>query len=173
MSHPPKLGRGKDRPRTEVSAYVDAPPERVFEVVSDAWLLPVWVVGATHIRDVDENWPAPGAVVHHQVGAWPLAISDVTAVVECEAPHRLVLQGRAWPFGEVYIQLTVEPDGAGSSITMGEAPSYGAARLLDNPVQRWLLTRRNRESLARLRSIVENRRERSVPRPELREEGQR
>src|SRR3954468_15436591 len=157
MNRMPKLGRGSDRPRMEVTMRIDAPPERVFDALSDAWLLPVWVVGATHIRDVDDSWPEPGSVVHHQVGAWPLAISDVTAVVECEAPRRLVLQGRAWPFGEVYIELVVEPDGTGSQVRMGEAPSYGAARIADNPLQRWLLAARNRESLARLRSIVENR----------------
>ena len=160
--HSPKLGRGKDRPRTEVSARMDAPPDRVFSTLSDAWLLPVWVVGATHIRDVDDTWPKPGSMVHHQVGAWPLAISDVTAVVECTPPTRLVLQGRAWPFGEVYIELTVEPQGAGSLVTMGEAPSYGAARILDNPLQRWVLSRRNRECLQRLRAMVENRRQVSV-----------
>jgi uncharacterized protein YndB with AHSA1/START domain len=162
MSRMPRLGRGRDRPKTEVAMRIDAPPERVFDALSDAWLLPVWVVGATHIRDVDDNWPEPGSMVHHQVGAWPFAISDVTAVVECESPKRLVLQGRAFPFGEVYIELAVEADGTGSCVRMREAPSYGAARVIDNPVQRWLLAARNRESLQRLRSIVENRREVSV-----------
>lgn len=165
MSRPPRPGRGSDRPRTKVEVRVDAPPDRVFATLSDAWLLPVWVVGATHIRDVDGEWPAPGAKVHHQVGAWPLTLSDMTMVVECEAPRRLVLQGRAFPFGEVYIELVVEPDGDGSTVTMGEAPSYGPARVFDNPLQRKLLAARNRESLARLRSIVENRRDVSVPRP--------
>jgi hypothetical protein len=74
----------------------------------------------------------------------------------------LVLQGRAFPFGEVYIELVVEPDGAGSVVHMGEAPSYGPARVLDNPLQRWLLAVRNKESLARLRDVVEHRREHSV-----------
>jgi uncharacterized protein YndB with AHSA1/START domain len=164
MTRMPKLGRGRERPRTEVMIRIEAPPERVFEAVADAWLLPVWVVGATHIRDVDDNWPEPGSVVHHQVGAWPLTISDVTAVVECEAPTRLVLQGRAWPFGEVYIEIVVEPDGSGSRVRIGEAPSYGAARAVDNPLQRWVLAARNRESLARLRSVVENRHAVSVHR---------
>ena len=160
--HEPQLGRGKNRPRTKVSVEIGAPPDRVFAALTDAWLLPVWVVGATHIRDVDDNWPEPGSMVHHQVGAWPLAISDVTAVVECTPPTRLVLQGRAWPFGEVYIELTVEPQGAGSLVTMGEAPSFGPARLLDNPLQRWVLSRRNRECLQQLRAVVENRRQVSV-----------
>jgi uncharacterized protein YndB with AHSA1/START domain len=141
---------------------MDAPPEQVFEVMSDAWLIPVWVVGATHIRSVDESWPEPDSRMHHQVGPWPVSISDSTAVVRCEPPDCLVLQGRAWPIGEVRIELRVEADGATSLVTMGEAPTHGTARLLDNPVQRWLLAARNRESLARLAAIVENRRERST-----------
>jgi uncharacterized protein YndB with AHSA1/START domain len=164
MTKKPKLGRGSDRPRTEVAVRMDAPTELVFSVMTDAWLLPVWVVGATHIRDVDESWPRPGAMVHHQVGAWPLAISDVTAVVEYDEPHRFVLQGRAYPFGEVYIEFDLEADGSGTTVRMGEAPSYGAARIVDNPLQRWVLAARNRESLMRLKAIVENRRDLSVPR---------
>jgi uncharacterized protein YndB with AHSA1/START domain len=162
MNKEPKIGRGEDRPRTVTSMPMAAPPDRVFDVICDGWLLPVWVVGATHIRDVDEAWPQPGSKVHHQVGAWPFTLSDSTAVVEYEPPRRLVLQGRAFPFGEVYIELVVEPDGAGSVVHMGEAPSYGPARVLDNPLQRWLLAVRNKESLARLRDVVEHRREHSV-----------
>jgi uncharacterized protein YndB with AHSA1/START domain len=162
MNHDPKLGRGQERRKTEVERAVAAPPERVFSVLKDPWLLPVWVVGATHIRDVDDEWPAPGSQVYHQVGAWPFALSDKTAVVECDDPRRLVLQGRAFPLGEVYIELTVQPEGDGSVIRMAEAPSYGPARLFDNRAQRWLLAARNRESLDRLCSIIENRRETSV-----------
>src|SRR3954453_17315250 len=100
MTHLPKLGRGRDRSRTEVAIRMEAPPERVFDALVDAWLLPVWGVGAPHIRDGGDNWPEAGSVVHHQVGAWPFTISDVTAVVECEAPRRLALQGSGSPYGE-------------------------------------------------------------------------
>jgi|SRR5579875_1774886 len=144
---------------TTVARVVRADPERVFSVLTDAWLIPVWVVGATHIRDVDESWPQPDARVHHEVGPWPVSISDSTAVVECDPPRRFVMQGRAWPLGELRIELTVEPHPAGARVTMAEAPSYGTARVLDNPLQRKLLAARNRESLARLAAIVENRRE--------------
>ena len=147
---------------TTVSRRMAAPRERVFAAMSDAWLLPVWVVGATHIRRVDESWPHPGAEVHHQVGAWPIMISDSTAVAECDPPHWLALQGRAFPFGEARIELTVEPDGADAAVvTLAEAPSHGPARVLDNPLIRRVLAARNRESLDRLAAIVENRRETS------------
>ena len=162
MTKEPKLGRGRDRPKTTVSRHIAASAERVFDAMTDAWLLPVWVVGATHIRTVDENWPARGSRVHHQVGAWPIMISDSTAVAECERPRKLALQGRAYPLGEARIELTVEPDGPdGAVVTMAEAPSHGPARVLDNPLMRKVLAARNRESLNRLAAVVENRRETS------------
>lgn len=164
----PDVNRTPKRPMTTVERVIAGEPERVFEVLTDAWLMPVWVVGATHIRDVDAGWPAPPARMHHQVGPWPLSLSDSTAVVECERPRRFVLQGRAWPLGEVRIELTVEPHPDGSRVTMAEAPSHGAARMLDNPVQRKLLAARNRESLARLAAVVENRRAVSTPVPPAR-----
>src|SRR4051794_41928963 len=104
-----------------------APPDQVFQALSDPWLLPVWVVGATHIRDADANWPAPGSKVHHQVGAWPIALSDVTAVVECVEPERLVLQGRGHPLGEGHIPFVVGPPGGGAPVRVGEGPRYGPA----------------------------------------------
>jgi uncharacterized protein YndB with AHSA1/START domain len=165
MTKEPQPGRGTGVPLTTVDRHVDAPPERVFAALSDGWLLPVWVVGATHIRDVDENWPEPGSRAHHQVGPWPVSIADSTAVVDCEPPRRLVLQARAYPVGEARVDITVEPDGTGSRVVMAEAPTHGAARLLDNPLQRWVLAARNRESLARLAALAEHRRELSMRAP--------
>jgi uncharacterized protein YndB with AHSA1/START domain len=155
-------GRGPAAELIEVSRQMAAPPEAVFAAMSDAWLFPVWVVGATHVRTVDENWPAPGARMHHQVGPWPIAVSDSTQVIECEAPTRLVMQARAYPFGEARVELAVRPVSGGSPVRMAEAPTHGAGRLLDNPLQRRLLAARNRESLARLAAVVENRRETST-----------
>jgi uncharacterized protein YndB with AHSA1/START domain len=145
---------------TAMERWIDAPPEDVFAVWADAWLLPTWLVGATHIRDVDDGWPKPETRVHHQVGAWPFTISDTTMVVTCEPPHRLVLQARAWPLGEARVELTAEARDGGTLVRMAEAPSYGTAKVLDNPLQRRLLAARNRESLARLAAVAENRRHR-------------
>ncbi len=138
--------------------HVDAPPEQVFAQLLDAWLFPTWVVGAAHIRAVDPTWPAPGSRLHHQVGPWPVSIKDSTQVVTLDAPARLVLRARAWPVGEAEVDIRVEPDGGGSKVTMLEAPRRGPGLWLDNPVQRWVLRRRNREALARLATIAENRR---------------
>ncbi len=136
---------------------MDAAPERVWAELSDGWMFTGWVVGATHIRDVDSSWPEVGARLHHQVGAWPLVVNDSTAVIESQPPHRLVLQARAWPAGEARIVLSVEADGAGSLVRMAEQPTDGPGRWLSNPLQNELLRRRNVESLARLASIAQKR----------------
>ena len=48
---------------------MQAPPDQVWAVLADGWLYPLWVVGASRMRDVDDHWPAPGARLHHSVGA--------------------------------------------------------------------------------------------------------
>ena len=53
---------------------VSATPEQVWDVLADGWLYPVWVVGASRMREVEDAWPAPGSKLHHSVGT--LAAAD-------------------------------------------------------------------------------------------------
>ena len=39
---------------------VNTTPDQVWDVLADGWLYPLWVVGATRMRDVDQDWPAVG-----------------------------------------------------------------------------------------------------------------
>jgi uncharacterized protein YndB with AHSA1/START domain len=142
---------------TSVSRHVDASPARVFGVLADAWMIPVWLVGAGHIRDVDGSWPAQGARLHHRIGPWPLSVDDSTQVVEVDEPSKLVLRARMWPVGEAHVELHMEPEGDGTLVTMVEGAARGPALWLDNGVQRWVLRKRNEESLARLATVAEKR----------------
>ena len=72
---------------------VSATPEQVWEVLADGWLYPLFVVGASRMRDVDESWPAVGARLHHSVGTWPLLIDDTTEVLEVEEGRSSAPQG--------------------------------------------------------------------------------
>jgi hypothetical protein len=141
----------------EVSWNVQADVERVWAELADGWMFTGWVVGATHIRDVDGQWPSVGARIHHQVGAWPLVVSDTTLVLESEPPRRLILQARMWPIGEARVELGLSPEGDGTEVTMVEYPMKGPAKWLYNPLFDLLLRMRNRESLRRLAAIAENR----------------
>ncbi|MDQ1732040.1 MAG: hypothetical protein QOK10_2199 [Pseudonocardiales bacterium] len=141
-----------------VSRDVSATPARVFAELADGWAYVGWVVGATHIRDVDSNWPEPGTRIHHQVGSWPAVVADYTESVEFEPSRRLVLRARGWPLGEAIIEIEVQPKAESqSTVILREAPSAGPGRWLDNRLLRWGLKARNVETLSRLADRVEKR----------------
>ncbi|MEA5363504.1 SRPBCC family protein [Amycolatopsis sp., V23-08] len=141
---------------TEVSRMVDAPPEAAFAVLADGWSFGGWVVGSSHIRVVDEDWPAVGARIHHSVGLWPLQIEDESTVVAVRPDELLSLHAKAWLFGTaaVEIALFARDDGARTLVRMREHAVRGPGKLLPERVQAWLLRPRNKESLARLADIA-------------------
>lgn len=149
---------GKPKPMTEVRATVHASAEGVFAELSDGWAYVGWVVGASHIRDVDATWPEVGSKIHHKVGMWPLAVSDYTESLECEPGHRLRLRARGWPLGEAIVEIVLEQRAASlTEVTIREAPSAGPGYWLDNPLLRLMLRLRNHETLRRLADRVEHR----------------
>ena len=139
------------------SRVVAATPEQVWRVLSDGWLYPLWVVGATRMRDVDEHWPAVGAQLHHSVGVWPLTIDDTTEVLAEKPPEMLRLRARAWPGGEAEVELHIAPEDEGSRITIKEDAVKGPGLLVPAPVRHLQLAWRNVEALRRLAYLVERR----------------
>jgi uncharacterized protein YndB with AHSA1/START domain len=139
------------------SIYVTVEPERVFAVLSDTETYDRWVVGCKEIRGVEGNWPEPGATFHHSVGFGPITVRDSTSVVESAAPRRLVLRARARPTGIVRVEIDLEARGGGTEASITEVPIEGPPAWLHNPVQDWLIDRRNRESLRRLKQLAERR----------------
>jgi uncharacterized protein YndB with AHSA1/START domain len=142
----------------EVSRIIRTAPERVYAVLADGWSYASWVVGAAHIRDVDDTWPSVGARVHHQVGPWPLHIKDQTSVRAVEPGRMLELEARAWPLGAALIRLDLRPLGADATeVRIGETICSGAGRVIPEPVQALLLKPRNVESLRRLDDMAVHR----------------
>lgn len=136
---------------------MEATPDQVWQVLADGWLYPLWVVGATRMRQVDDHWPAPGSKLHHSVGVWPVTVDDDTEVVEVSAARRLLLRARAWPSGEAEVEIQVREREAGSTVTICEDLVSGPAKLVPKPL-RWLaLEFRNRETLRRLAWLAERR----------------
>ena len=140
---------------SRTSTHVDAPPERVFEVLDDARTYEFWVVGCKDIRSVDANWPAVGAAFHHSVGLGPFTVKDSTSILERDAPRRLKLHARARPAGVAHVLFDVVPSSGGSEVTITEAPVEGLPAKLHNPVQDHLIHQRNVETLRRLRWLAE------------------
>lgn len=137
------------------TTYVDAPPERVFDILDDATTYEFWVVGCVDIRAVDPEWPAPGSAFHHSVGLGPLNVKDSTSVVTRDRPRSLELRARARPAGIARVHFELVAQGSGTQVTIEEAPIEGLPARLHNPVQDHLIHRRNQETLRRLRWLAE------------------
>ncbi len=136
---------------------VSATPEQVWEVLADGWLYPLFVVGASRMREVDDTWPAVGSRLHHSVGTWPLLIDDTTEVLEVEEGRRLLLKARGWPAGEAHVEISLQPSGAATTVTMTEDATAGPGVLVPKPLRDAQLHWRNVEALRRLAFVVEGR----------------
>jgi hypothetical protein len=139
--------------------FVDATPDQVWDVLSDGWLYPVWVVGATRIRDVDSNWPDAGSKIHHSIGVWPLALDDDSEVVEAIPASLLRLRARGWPLGEATVTIRLTAAAGGTDVVIEEDAVRGLGTLVPEPLRRAVLRVRNTETLRRLAFVAEGRRE--------------
>ncbi|MFG1928384.1 SRPBCC family protein [Cryptosporangium sp. NPDC048952] len=133
-----------------VRLTIPTTPDRVFSVLADGWAYASWVVGASHIRDVDAGFPAVGTRIHHSVGGWPAMVKDDSEVLEIEPDRKLVLKVKVWPLFAGIVKVELKPDGDGTIATMSEEFVDGPGKFLPEPLIGPLLKARNRESLQRL-----------------------
>ena len=136
---------------------LQAEPDAVWAVLADGWLYPLWVVGASRMREVDGDWPAAGARIHHSVGVWPLLVDDETQVVESVPGSLLVVRARVRPWGEATVRISVDPVGAGSRVSIEEDVTSGLGSWVPTVVRRPALDWRNSETLRRLAYLAERR----------------
>lgn len=137
--------------------YIEAQPERVFDVLADGWAYSNWVVGTSHMRAVDASWPARGSKLHHASGPWPLALRDESVVDVVEPNRRLELTVRGRPLGEAKVMIALSAEGDGTKVIMNEEPISGPGHWVHNSVTDRVLARRNTEALDRLAAIAERR----------------
>jgi hypothetical protein len=135
---------------------IRAPADRVFAVLSDGWTYSDWVVGTAHIRDVDANWPMPGARLHHKAGPWPVSIRDRSESLACEPGRMLLLKVHLWPLGAGHVRFTLDPLDAGATrVSMQEQFVGGPLLGVRNKVGDAVLHYRNTEALRRLADLAE------------------
>ncbi|MFI5496156.1 SRPBCC family protein [Actinoplanes sp. NPDC051859] len=139
-----------------VQRIVPARPDQVFAVLADGWSYSDWVVGTVHIRDVDANWPDPGARLHHKAGPWPLSLHESSEVLSCVPERELTIRAGLWPLGEAHVRMLLEPVDGGrrTRITMEETFRAGPLRWVHTKLNDLVLHRRNIESLRRLCDIA-------------------
>jgi uncharacterized protein YndB with AHSA1/START domain len=141
----------------KVTRHIQTTPDKVWSVLTDGWIYPGWVVGASRMRAVEDGWPEAGTQLHHSAGVWPLVLNDSTRSLEYEPGRRMKLQAKGWPAGEATIELLVEPDGTGTLVTMVEDVTRGPATALPESVRQFMIGTRNKESLRRLGYLAERR----------------
>ncbi|MFI1992830.1 SRPBCC family protein [Actinoplanes sp. NPDC020271] len=141
-----------------VTRTVEAPPERVFAVLADGWTYSDWVVGTSHIRDVEKTWPQTGSRLHHKAGPWPLSLHDSSTVLECVPDRGLKIRAGLWPLGEAIVNIVLEPERDGrTKVVMHEDFESGPLLWVRNKINDLVLHQRNVEALRRLADIVEAR----------------
>jgi uncharacterized protein YndB with AHSA1/START domain len=137
-----------------VSKWVAAGVEDVWAILADARGYAFWVVGSHDIRAVDGVWPEVGSTFHHTQGHGPVKLRDTTTVIDCEAPHRLLLEVRIRPFLTGPVELTLAPDGEGTCVTITELAEGGLGGLAPHFVTSPFIALRNAEALRRLASMA-------------------
>ncbi|MEH3054655.1 MAG: SRPBCC family protein [Patulibacter minatonensis] len=134
--------------------WVPTDPEDVWAILADSRSYAFWVVGSTDTERIEGDWPHPGSTFRHIQGHGPIKLSDTTTVVECEPPHRLLLEIRIRPFLTGPVELTLEPDGEGTCITIDERAEGWVGGVIPHFVTSPLIAIRNAEALRRLASMA-------------------
>ncbi len=133
----------------------DASADAVWSVLADGWKYAMWVVGASRIRAVDSNWPAPGSEIHHSVGLWPVLLDDTTTVLDSHPGRELQLRAHALPFGTGHITMRLQPLAHGCRIEMIEHAANKPFSWLPHSLQHAAVHPRNSEALHRLALLAE------------------
>lgn len=142
---------------SSLTRFVEASGHDVFDVLSDGWLFPSWVVGASRIRDVGLDWPAVGARIHHSFGIWPAVLDDSTSILEWDPPRHAEFRARGWPMGEARVVVDVRERRGGCLVRLTEDAVTGPGALVPRPLMDVPLGIRNREALRRLAWLAEGR----------------
>lgn len=130
------------------------PPETVFEHLLDPWEYPSWLLGASKMRAVDDEWPAVGSKFHHRVGVGPLKVDDTSEILECDPPRRLVLKVKATPIVQGIVTFTLVPTPEGGTVlTLQEEPAVRIGGLL-RPALDPATHLRNERSLKQLADLM-------------------
>jgi uncharacterized protein YndB with AHSA1/START domain len=135
--------------------FARSAPE-VWEALIDPRTYPAWLVGASDIRDVDDDWPRVGSRFHHRVGVSPLTIADSTELRAAEPPRMLRLAVRARPFISAVVTFELMGEVGRCVVTMEEEPAVQAIGTMVRPVMDPLTHVRNHLSLKRLDQFLRN-----------------
>jgi uncharacterized protein YndB with AHSA1/START domain len=129
----------------------------VYDLLIDPRTYPSWLVGASDIRDVDDDWPQVGSKFHHRVGVAPFTLADSTELIAYERPHKLRLAVRARPLISAVVTFELVGGTDRCVVTMEEEPAVRPIGNIVRPVMDPLTHLRNHLSLKRLDQCLSDR----------------
>lgn len=138
--------------RNERTIPVD--PSIVWDVLTDPYAYPQWVVGTDRTLEADTEWPLPGSKFKVHVA---LGYSDYTHAVEVEPERRIVLHVAGGPFGAARVEISLASHAGGTRVTIVEDPATFMRPFRWFPPMQLAIKLRNVESLKRLGRIAEAR----------------
>ncbi len=74
-----------------------------------------------------------------------------------EENRRILLKARGWPAGQAHVEISLEPHGTDTVVTIVEQATSGPGALIPKAIQDPQLHVRNIETLRRLAFVVEGR----------------
>jgi uncharacterized protein YndB with AHSA1/START domain len=139
------------------SREIMAPASDVFDVLTDPYTYPSWLIGAAIIRSVDDNWPEVGSRFHHSVGFGPFVIPDDTKIEAIVPGSLLRLRVRARPLVLATATFELVDGGSRCVVMLEEEPRLRVLGNMVRPVLDPMTHMRNHVSLRRLAEVVEER----------------
>jgi uncharacterized protein YndB with AHSA1/START domain len=99
----------------EVSVHIDAPPEKVWEVVMDPARLAEWVTIHRRLRYADEGSPRVGYRMEQQVHMRGVSLDVHWELVECAPNRRAVWEGRGPARSHARTEYVLSPEQGGAT----------------------------------------------------------
>jgi carbon monoxide dehydrogenase subunit G len=145
--------------RVEVRLHIQAPPERVWDVLVDWERQPRWMVDARQVRVVSRHREGVGVVLHCPTNIVAgIVVTDVLVVTEWQPQRRIAVRHDGWLI-RGYGAFELAPSAEGIDFTWWEEIDAPLGRLGDAVAQALAVphvTRLFRRSLARLRRHCED-----------------
>ena len=144
--------------RIEVSVDIGAPPEVVWEFVSDLRRIPDWIEDTLAMLSVEPE-PARLGTVYKERSRIMGPVSRVTTwtIAEFDAPRFQKHDGRVPMMAATSVSFGLEPSGAGTKFTLvfEYMPGNPLSSLTDGLFVRKNLERGFRRSIQNLKALVE------------------
>jgi len=140
------------------SIHIDAPPEKVWELVMDPERLGEWVTIHRKLLDADEGPPRPGFQMVQSLHLRGVNVTVHWRLIDCRSCELAVWEGRGPARSRARTEYHIEREGDGTRFDYRNEfhPPLGAVgALASRALARGVPEREAKMTLARLRNLME------------------